>query len=126
MCAPCLWLATATQNVSLEPEALRLLPTCRVWGTVLGGTWLWRLSLRAIWWCGRWGAGGVLGCAVEHAWGGIKGAHVRTRPSAEIRPPRLWHVVACGWVVDDDFDTDHLNVIVCMLRAFGSPRRHSM
>ena len=37
-----------------------------------GGSWAlygrWRLMLRAVWWCGCWRAGGVLGCAVKHAW----------------------------------------------------------
>jgi len=37
----------------------------------------------------------VLGCLVKHAWRGIRGAHVRTRPSGQRRPARLWNVVAC-------------------------------
>ena len=104
--------------MSLEPDALQPLPTCRGGGSVVGGTARWRLSLRAVWWCGCWGAGGVLGRVVEHAWRGIQGARVCTCPCGQRRPVRPWHVVAHVCVVDDDFDTDHLNIVLCVLRAF--------
>ena len=66
----------------------------------------------------------MLGCVVEHAWCGIQGASVCMRPSGQRSPAQLWHVLAFVWSVDDDFDADHLNVILFVLPFLGSPSRH--
>ena len=79
-----------------------------------------------VWLLGGWERAGLCGgtCVARHL-GCTRRLHapVRSAPTGAVRP---WHVVARVWAVLDVFDTDHSNIVLCVLRAFGSPRQHSL